>query len=381
MPRTNTLTLGLVAATVMLAGVAQAQVVSPAAPVLGASLAQAVGLDDASSSGRLTVGQKAPALSIEKWVKGSPVTSFETGKVYVVEFWATWCGPCRVSIPHLTELQTKLKDKGVTIIGISSNEANGLSDVEPFVQKQGDKMAYTVAWDDNGKTSKAWMEASGQNGIPCAFVVNQEGVVAWIGHPMDNMDGVLDQVIAKTWDTQAYATKLKKQNQERALASEYRGRLKKLMNSQKFDEAYAEVERFIENVPSMAGSSALAMLEYQLTQAKDNAKGYALANRMVATYNDDADVLNGVAWLIADHPELANRDLDLALKAAQRANEVTQGKEAAVIDTLARVYWEKGDKSKALEYQQQAVRAASDEAMRAELEVTLEKYRSGNTGK
>ena len=68
----------------------------------------------------LKVGDPAPALKVDKWVKGDEVSSFQPGHVYVVEFWATWCPPCKEAIPHLTELQHKFKD--VAFIGVASSE-------------------------------------------------------------------------------------------------------------------------------------------------------------------------------------------------------------------------------------------------------------------
>src|SRR5881394_2901739 len=134
----------------------------------------------------LSVGDPAPKLQIGKWVQGEPVKSFEKGKSYIVEFWATWCGPCRASAPHLSKLQQQYKD--ITIIGqdIWENDAN---DVKPFVQKMGEKMNYRVAIDDTsdggrGKMSNTWMEAAGEHAIPTAFLVSGEGKIVWIGMPI-----------------------------------------------------------------------------------------------------------------------------------------------------------------------------------------------------
>ncbi|MBL8885132.1 MAG: TlpA family protein disulfide reductase [Phycisphaerales bacterium] len=140
---------------------------------------------------KLVVGSPAPEFFPSKWVKGEPVKSFQPGRIYVIEFWATWCPPCKESIPHLTEIQKQFKDN-VTIIGMASSERvakNGQDDrfakVSQFVKAQGDKMNYTIAFEADRKISKAWMGAAGVNGIPAAFVVGADGKIAWIGDPRE----------------------------------------------------------------------------------------------------------------------------------------------------------------------------------------------------
>jgi eukaryotic-like serine/threonine-protein kinase len=157
----------------------------------------------------LTIGDEAPAISVSTWVKGDPVDRLDPKRIYVVEFWATWCGPCRVSIPHLTELQKKYRQKGVTVIGVSVDQNRNA--VAPYVKEMGDKMDYTVALDDvpegedggKGKMAESWMEAADHHEIPTAFIV-RDGKVAWIGHPMA-MDEALEKSSAKEFNIEVAA--------------------------------------------------------------------------------------------------------------------------------------------------------------------------------
>ncbi len=81
----------------------------------------------------LGVGDPAPKLTSGKWIQGEPVAEFAKDKVYLVEFWATWCGSCRTSIPHLNEIANKFKDRGLVVIGQNVWEQNP-DKAKPFVQ-------------------------------------------------------------------------------------------------------------------------------------------------------------------------------------------------------------------------------------------------------
>ena len=134
-------------------------------------------------------GGPAGKLAVAHWVKGDPV-NISKG-VHVVEFWATWCPPCRTSIPHLTETQAKFKDRGVNIVGVTNED---LGTVEPFVKKMGKKMDYTVVIDDSRTLSNKYMKKYGVKGIPHAFVI-KDGEVVWHDHPMRDLDGAIEDAL------------------------------------------------------------------------------------------------------------------------------------------------------------------------------------------
>jgi len=170
--------------------------------VTGVVLALAVA-GSSVAFGAAEVGEKAPPLKIRQWIKGKPITLAQgRGKnVFIVEFWATWCGPCKVTIPHLSHLQKRFADQGVVVVGIS-DEAPAAA--RPFVEKQ-EKMNYRVACDDGRKTIGAYLKRG--SGIPQAFVVDKAGVVVWQGHPMGGLERVVEQVAAGTFDAKVQAKK------------------------------------------------------------------------------------------------------------------------------------------------------------------------------
>jgi thiol-disulfide isomerase/thioredoxin len=135
------------------------------------------------------VGKAAPEISIQDWLNSPPLTlAALRGKIVVVEFWATWCLPCRKSIPHLIELHKKFSDQGVVILGLTDEPK---AKVEPFAKEMG--MVYPV-----GCGSKS-SDAYGVTGIPHAAIVDTAGNIVWDGHPMQpDFETTLEAQLKKT---------------------------------------------------------------------------------------------------------------------------------------------------------------------------------------
>jgi thiol-disulfide isomerase/thioredoxin len=332
----------------------------------------------------LGVGDPAPAIQVKEFVKGAPVSSLEKGKRYVVEFWATWCGPCRVSIPHLTELQKKHPE--VTFIGVSVWEQDQKG-VRPFVQQMGDKMAYTVAMDDvpegargnEGKMAKSWMEAAGQDGIPTAFLIDRDTRIAWIGHPM-GLDEPLEKVAAGTWDVAAARTQFQKDQARRGKMRELQEKLTKAQQSGDPHQMLAALDQAIAEDPAMEAPLGLQRYFVLSRGIKDPEQAEVYGSHLVdSVLKDNAAALNELAWsIVAPEAPKANASaVKLALKAAQRADELAQGKDPGIADTLARAYFEAGSPAKALAAQERAVRLAKGTPVENDpgVKQRLEQYR------
>ncbi|WP_285010490.1 TlpA family protein disulfide reductase [Pedobacter faecalis] len=166
----------------------------------------------------LNIGDPAPAIKVKHWIKGTPVTAFEKEKIYVIDFWATWCVPCKITMPHTSKLAEKYKDKATFLaIDVYEKEDVPIADIKKLVDTMGDKMNFHVGIEEGKFMSKNWLDTSGTYGIPTIFIVN-DGRLDWIGHPK-YLDSVLTKILNKTWSPELARIKLTDQRYLRQLNS------------------------------------------------------------------------------------------------------------------------------------------------------------------
>lgn len=288
-------------------------------------------------------GDPAEALTISTWVKGEPITLAEgKGKnIYVVEFWATWCGPCRVSIPHLTELQEKYKDDNVVVIGISDETAE---EVKPFVAEMGKQMNYHVALDDGQKTMDNYMQKYGQRGIPTAFVVDKQGRIAWVGHPMGGLEETIDGLIDGSYD-------IDKMIAERKAA----------------DEANEEFESFL-----------------KLVKEGSDGELHAKAREYLSGEDTHFSLLANSGWVILNDENIESPDFELARDLLTKALKVGGDVKGAPLTMynhgLAMAYYKLDDLESAIKHEQIAHDDEEDERYKSMFAEQLEQYKSEASG-
>jgi len=137
----------------------------------------------ASAAGGVQVGEKAPALSLPSLTQEGVTISLESlkGNVVYLDFWASWCGPCRVSFPALEAMRTELGSRGFEVLAINLDEDE--EDAHTFLSEIA--VSYPLVRDAQGLTPSVY----GILGMPTGYLIDREGMVRHVHQGYKKSDG------------------------------------------------------------------------------------------------------------------------------------------------------------------------------------------------
>lgn len=327
---------------------------------------------DSLSAQTLTVGSKAPALDIEHWVSDGRgefphTTELKRGQIYVVEFWATWCGPCLRAMPHLAELQEKYQDK-VQFISVTDEPLEEVSALMGETYFGSGKTfgeltsVYSLTADPDGSTHRQYMDASGYGNIPVAFVIGTTGEIELIDSPMA-IGGVLEKLVDGSWDRQAfYAAKKKKEN----LLAEIAGAI----DAEDIQKAF----RLSLQLDELTDPSQLMQTNFMQTQLAINVGDQQAQQFFIDTakkYNDQDGAVAAMVWMVVqmkyegEEPskgilQAAEQTLTQHIDELETPNADRQMMKGAVMDILSHLYYVQNRLDDAIANQEAAVKFNND---------------------
>lgn len=344
----------------------------------------------------LKIGDPAPAIKVETWVRGVPLKSFEKGKVYVLDFWATWCGGCIASFPHISHIANKYKDQ-VRFISVDSYEMEVMKKggditeaVNTFLKTPaGKRLTLDVCVDGKANAMyENWVKPLRRQGFPTTFIIDQEGKLAWIDVNLDQLDWALQQVVTKKWDLNKAAAVMKQRDalddqmfaifratgQNKKVGKEQLIAYKKML-----DDAITLEKQFPDRKDAAAFYKLLALNEL------DKAAVPAHLEQMAADPLSRNISMSDGMYLTLRRTDLTKRDYVAIAKVQERLllNEHNGtgfgGKSVKAYQELAETYSKAGNRTKAIASVEKAIAMAKQEkASAAELEklnASLGKYK------
>jgi thiol-disulfide isomerase/thioredoxin len=330
----------------------------------------------------LKVGDAAPKIQVSRWVQGEQVKQFEGDKVYIVEFWATWCGPCVASIPHLNEIHERFKPKGLVVIGQNVMEEDTKAAVD-FVKKMAGRMTYRVTLDDKaseGFMARNWLTAAGQTGIPCAFVINKKGEVAYIGHPMALKESLLETLLAEPSTKPPDARSAPSDDHADASSDEaitLAKRAETEIRAGKLDVAEATLAE-LHGVLTDKFRYIGGLLDLDVLIGRQQSEdALQLAQILCEDFAGEPSVLNAIASHLVSQPGASEALQTAAQKIVTPLSSVEGEGRSGAFSTLARIAFQRKEKDRAVELQTLAVTHASPAEIEA-AKAALVFYQTGS---
>jgi thiol-disulfide isomerase/thioredoxin len=322
-------------------------------------------------------GARVSFPSLATWVQGTPVTSFTPGKVYVFEFFSTTCSHCKEFAEVITRLARTYGALGAEFIAITDEEA---PIVKAWLDQPGkrNEVPYSVVSDPDRSAVITLQNGTYRNFNPRFFVI-KDGIVQWFGHPKEAEEPIA-KVVAGTWNPETVRAA--------AITDSMVSRGKDLLDrvardcdkTNDWKPMYAALDAVRAAIPERAGQYDAQRFVIMIGLGDMTDAGYELGHRMAKDYAQDMPTTRSLARAILNSPYVKRRDIDFAMELAITADTLAKGEDARAADTVALAWFSKGDRAKAIQNSERAVRLEKDQKTRVQYEQSLQKFRTGTPG-
>jgi thiol-disulfide isomerase/thioredoxin len=297
---------------------------------VGAALSTSLAL---AGDATVAPGQPASSLSDVRWIQGDPITRFETGRVYVVDFWSTWCAGCIDSIAQLNALAQRYESKA-TFIGVHIWQKEAAPKPAEFLENRSKAgksiLTFAVAEDVDGGIARAWMDATASLGLPTAMILDRSSRLVWFGNAAD-LDIPLKEVIDGTLDVARSTAEMNRRVRVNRLANES----DKAIDREDYDEGTRLILEALAADPDAVSAWIPSTYGHILAVSRSNEVATRFVDAVFATeLESTAEMYAGLAHAIFHFRPMELRDLEFALALATLARDASSDNDCQILKLI-----------------------------------------------
>lgn len=322
-------------------------------------------------------GARVAFPQLDTFVKGDARTSFEPGTLYVFDFFETTCSHCKEYAPLVTRLAREFGAKGVEFIAITPEEPEK---VRAWLAQPGklDEVPYSVA-SDADRSAMATLQGGTYRSFNPRFFVVRDGVVQWFGHPK-LAEAPLAAMVAGAWDPESVRAEMVTESLVARAKNYLDAAARECDASGDWTPMFAALDSVRAAIPERAGQYDAQRFVILIGLAGRPDEGYEYGRRIAKEHAQDMVTQRSLARAVLQSPYAKRRDLDFGMECALAADALAKGEDARAADTVALAWFSKGDRAKAVEHGERAVRLEKDPKQRVQYEQALRKYRTAAPG-
>ncbi len=322
-------------------------------------------------------GSRLPFPNFATWVQGEPATAWAPGTVYVFEFFSTTCSHCKEFAETVEGYAREYGAKGMRFVAITDEQAPKVQAWLDSPEKK-DHVPYSVVSDPDRSAVMQMQNGTFRNFNPRFFIV-KDGVVQWFGHPKEAAEP-LAKLAAGTWDPASVRAAIDLDGVA-ALAKNYLDNIaRECEKTDDWKPMLVGLDSVIAAMPERAGQYEAQRFTVMIGLCDMGTAGDDYGREVAKRHPEEMATIRSLSRAILQSPYVKNRNLDLGMEFALAADALAKGLDARVADTVALAHFSKGDRAKAIEHEERAVRLEKDPRQREVYEKALAKFRTATPG-